>query len=119
MTAEGPTPFLAAQPTVKSEANKADSGKLPLDLLPPELLINVAQVLRHGAEKYDRYNWAKGMAWSRVYAAAQRHLLKWWTHHEADEDSGLSHLAHAACCLAFLLAYEDRRLGIDDRPLTI
>jgi hypothetical protein len=34
-----------------------------------------------------------------------------------DHESGRSHLAHAACCVLFLLAYERRKVGTDDRPV--
>ena len=97
------------------EATKFDEGKAPLDLLPPELLYATAQVLAFGAQKYEAYNWSKGMKWSRVYAALQRHLWTWWGGDNKDEETGYSHLWHAACCIAFLIAYEIRGTGEDDR----
>lgn len=56
------------------------------------------------------------MAWSRVYAAALRHLLAWWGGEDEDPETELSHLAHAACCVVFLVAYQGRGVGVDDRP---
>lgn len=97
------------------EGAKYDEGKVRLDLLPRELLIGTAKVLMFGAEKYDEYNWAKGMKWSRVYGAAQRHLTAWWAGENVDEETGYSHLWHASCCIAFLIAYEIRGVGEDDR----
>ena len=61
-------------------------------------------------------NWEKGMDWSRLYAAALRHLTAWWRGNDIDHESGLPHLAHALCCINFLLAYELRGMGRDDRP---
>lgn len=98
------------------EGTKADDGKVPLDLLAPEFLIGTARVLQFGAAKYDAYNWAKGMKWSRVFAAMMRHMWKWWAGQKTDEETGHSHLWHAACCLMFLIAYEERGTGTDDRP---
>lgn len=95
---------------------KLDSGKLPYDLLPPELLSAVSDVLRFGATKYAPRNWEKGMAWGRVFAALMRHMWAWWGGENTDKETGLSHLAHAGCCIAFLIAYEQRKVGNDDRP---
>lgn len=39
----------------------------------------------------------------RYFAAAMRHLWAWWTGEERDAETGESHLAHAACCVLFLL----------------
>ena len=98
------------------EFSKSDTGKARLDLLPPELMLGVSHVLAHGAEKYSARNWELGAEWGRYYAALQRHMLAWWSGEDNDEETGMSHLWHAGCCLAFLIAYEARNLGKDDRP---
>jgi len=94
---------------------KHDQGKPRMDLIPPELLTEVAKILTFGADKYDDRNWEKGMEWGRVYAALQRHLWAWWNKEDKDEETGESHLAHAACCISFLIAYEKRQVGEDTR----
>lgn len=98
-----------------TEGYKADSGKLPYDLIAPEALEELAKVLQFGANKYAPRNWEKGMAWSRVFAALQRHLWAWWKGDSKDPETGFSHLSHALCCLMFLSAYEARKVGQDDR----
>lgn len=98
-----------------SEGIKYDAGKPRMDLLPPELLFAVSNILEFGARKYAARNWEKGMAWGRVFGAAQRHLWAWWSGETKDPETGFSHLWHAACCLAFLVAYEMRGAGTDDR----
>lgn len=98
------------------EGVKFDDGKLPYELLAPEMLEDVSRVLQFGAAKYAPRNWEKGMAWGRVFGAAMRHLWAWWRGEEKDPETGFSHLAHAACCVMFLLAYERRKVGTDDRP---
>jgi len=103
----------------KTEGTKHDEGKVPLDLLAPEFLYGTAQVLAFGAQKYEAYNWAKGMKWSRVFAALMRHMWKWWSGEKLDPETGMSHLWHAGCCLMFLMAYEARGTGTDDRPETL
>ncbi len=100
-----------------SGAVKFDDDKLRMDLIPPELLTEVAKVLTFGAEKYSARNWEEGMDWGRVYAALQRHLNAWWSGDDKDDETGYSHLAHAACCIAFLITYESRGVGEDTRSL--
>ena len=95
---------------------KYDEGKLPYHLLPPELLAGITSVLQFGAEKYSERNWEMGMAWSRPFSALMRHMWAWWCGEKADPETGMSHLWHAGCCIAFLIAYEERQIGEDDRP---
>jgi hypothetical protein len=99
-----------------SEGRKDDAGKLPYQLLPSDAVEDILRVLRFGAEKYAERNWEKGMAWSRPFAAMMRHMWAWWRGEKADPETGISHLAHAGCCVLFLLSYELRKIGADDRP---
>ena len=87
---------------------KHDSEKTRLDLLPPVSLELVGQVLTHGAKKYSPQNWrhVEGWRW-RYTAAALRHLVAWMRGERADAESGLPHLAHALCCLMFLLELDE------------
>jgi hypothetical protein len=113
------------RPIPAGQATKFDRDKSRLDLIAPELLFALGHVLRFGAAKYAERNWEKGMQWGRVFGAANRHLWAWWggagptTHSflfgDLDSETGFSHLWHAACCVMFLLAYEERGSGTDDR----
>ena len=95
---------------------KFDDGKTMMELLPPEAIFGVASILTHGAKKYAARNWELGMDWSRPFGGALRHLWKWWAGERLDSDSGLPHLWHCACNIFFLIAYEERKVGKDDRP---
>ncbi len=101
--------------TIPPKGRKDDTGKPRMDLLPPELLWAVACVLTVGAKKYSDRNWEKGMSWGRIFGALQRHLWAWWHGEKKDPETGFSHLWHAGCCIAFLIAYEERNIGEDDR----
>lgn len=95
---------------------KYDDEKLPYHLLPSEYLEATAEVLKFGAKKYSARNWEAGMNWSRPFSALMRHMWAWWRGEEADPETGMSHLWHASCCIAFLVTYEQRKVGKDDRP---
>jgi len=103
----------------KNGGNKFDGGKPMVDLVPPEAILGMAEILTYGANKYEAHNWAKGMDWSRVYAALQRHLLAWQQGIDIDDESGMSHLHHAITNVAFLIAYSQRGTGNDDRYKTV
>ena len=96
-------------------ALKFDQDKLPLHLLSTEAMNQTAAVLAFGAQKYAAHNWRKGFAWSRPLAAAMRHITAFNAGEDKDPESGLSHLAHAACCIMFLLEFEKTHQELDDR----
>jgi hypothetical protein len=98
------------------EAVKYDTQKNRLELFPPKALEAISEILTFGSQKYDAWNWAKGMDWSRVYGALQRHLNAWYSGINLDPETNKSHLAHAACCLIFLIEYQRMDVGADDRP---
>ena len=93
--------------TKDTEGRKNDKDKNRLDLIEPQFIEAVGEVLTFGAKKYEPNNWQKVEdAEDRYYAAALRHLLAWRKGETIDEESGLSHLAHAATNMMFLLHFE-------------
>lgn len=97
-------------------AKKADTEKVRLEFLPVQPLLDVGEVLTYGAVKYGPRNWEKGLAWHRAYGATLRHLFAWWSGETYDPETGLNHLAHAACNILFLLEYSKTYQEGDDRP---
>ena len=96
---------------------KLDSGKPRYELAPPEALAGQVRILTLGAAKYTDRNWERGMEWSRVFGAVQRHLWAWYGGEDNDPETGESHMHHAACCVAFLQTYIERGTGTDDRSV--
>ena len=95
---------------------KDDECKPRFTLLPHDALAEIIDVLEHGAAKYGADNWKlEGADYQRYYDAAQRHLMAWWLGTDQDSGSGQHHLAHAACCIIYLLTYHKRGLGLDNR----
>ena len=107
---------------------KFDAGKTEWDLLPLGPVEEVVKVLMHGREKYGRDNWQLvDNPIRRYYAAAQRHLAAFRRarfdtrdpYDAIDAESHLHHLAHAACCILFLLWHERKELCQEDAAGTI
>lgn len=100
-----------------SEGRKYDGGKPQLYLLPPKSINEVGKVLTFGAEKYDPHNWRKvDDLQNRYTSAALRHIFAHIDGEDVDEETGLSHLAHAMCCLLFKL--EDQLIGESEEERT-
>lgn len=88
---------------IVTDGLKHDGGKPRLDLVPPEMIIAVGTVMTHGAEKYGEGSYRK-VEPKRYRSALMRHICKWLKNpHGKDEDSGLPHLWHVACNVAFLI----------------
>lgn len=94
---------------------KFDQGKPPLGLISRTALEQEAFVMAYGVKKYGEHQWRNGMNYSRLADAALRHLYAFLDGEDSDPETGLSHLAHVRCCAAFLLEYQGKKLGIDDR----
>ncbi len=82
---------------------KHDNGKPDLSHISLLLVEEVARVREFGAKKYSRGNWLKGFKYTRSIAAALRHIFAFSSGENLDPESGLSHIAHAVCCLEHLL----------------
>jgi len=106
----------------KIQALKFDGDKPRTDLVPISLIMGCARGLAHGARKYMANNWLLGFSFNRPYGALLRHLFAWWSGEDLDPDSGLPHLDHAICNLAFLKEYTDKKKRykrFDNRPFKI
>jgi len=86
----------------KQEA-KADAGKVEIDLVPTQIIRDIAEVRMYGNRKYgDPDNW-KTVELRRYVNALLRHTLAFVDDHESiDEESGIAHYKHMACNLAFI-----------------
>lgn len=101
---------------VETEVGKKfDQGKLRWSLLPLQSMREVVRALMFGANKYGDHNWKLLLqqdpkARERYYDALERHITDWWDGAEYDDESGLHHLAHAGCCVLFLLWWEREKV---------
>ncbi len=93
--------------TVNEMEYKADKGKPRLFLVPPSLIEAVGIVRTYGVQKYgEEQGWRKVEPW-RYRDALMRHLVAYMREPQGtDEESGLPHLWHVACNVAFLIELE-------------
>ena len=91
-----------------SQSAKADAGKDELILVPRRIIRDIAKIRMYGNRKYgDPENW-RTVAPERYRNAMFRHLLAYLDDPQGvDEESGLKHLWHLACNVAFLCEMED------------
>ena len=102
---------------VKSDpGDKFDNGKVRYDLIPPEPINELGRLYTVGAQKYDEWNWAKGIRYSRLYAALNRHLYAWWTGEEIDEEMSVNHLISVLWNTIALYEMAKAHPEMDDRP---
>lgn len=91
--------------------------RLDLSLFPTTARAYGALAMTEGDLKYGGYNYrTAGVKASVYYAAANRHMDKWFNGEWADEKTGVPHLASALACIGVLIdAIECEKLN-DDRP---
>lgn len=84
---------------------KQDAGKPKLSLCPLGIIEEISRVREFGNKKYPQESW-KEVDPGRYLDAALRHLYACADQHDLTsraEDSGLLHLSHAACNIAFMI----------------
>ena len=87
---------------------KYDEDKPKWSLLPFSAVGEVVKVLTYGANKYAPDNWKYvPNARTRYIDAAFRHIAAYVSGEKTDAEAGLNHLAHAICCLLFLVAFDN------------
>lgn len=93
---------------------KQDYGKAKLTLVPRRILWDIAAIREYGNNKYPEGgpdNW-KAVEANRYRDAAFRHFLGYLDDPlSIDTESGLPHLWHLACNIAFLCEMEDMYLS--------
>lgn len=91
----------------ETQKAKADAGKVRLCLVPRKIIWFIGKIREYGNKKYgDPENW-RNVDIQRYRDAAYRHWLAYLDDpHGVDKESGLPHLWHVACNIAFLCEME-------------
>lgn len=103
--------------TSLDRALRYNKEKPRVDLLPWDVLLELANHYRVGADKYAPRNWEKGLKWNEGTAASlTRHLAKWSMGEDIDPENGQHHDIAILWNAVALVAYRLRGVGEDDRP---
>lgn len=81
---------------------KHDQEKTQFHLVPNSYIEGTARVFMFGASKYGKWNWTKGLSYTRLIDAAWRHISAFRNGENKDPETGMNHLYHASCNLAML-----------------
>lgn len=97
---------------------KHDMGKPKISLVPPQILIDIAEVREFGNNKYgDSESWKK-VEMQRYVDALLRHLIAFVRDPNAvDDESGIKAYKHAACNMAFICEMmREKDISIKNTP---
>ena len=100
--------MLATPYPTEDQSAKADAGKPRPSLVPPELVLGVAEIRGYGNRKYGSSENYKKVEPERYIDALYRHLLAIIQRHDIaalDAESGLPHIWHLATNAAFLCEF--------------
>jgi len=75
-------------------------GKPRFDLIPPTALYRVAMHYGNGSKKYNPWNWAQGMEFSRFFSSMFRHMMQ-FALGDKDEDHLAAVVFNAMCIMHF------------------
>ena len=100
---------------MQDQTAKRDEGKPKLTLVPRQIIFDIAEVREYGNRKYgDPENW-RTVEKERYKDAAFRHFMAYLDDpNGVDAESGISHLKHLACNIAFLCEMEKEREAHND-----
>jgi hypothetical protein len=104
---------------------RLNAGKNRIELLPPEWIWALADVMTQGSKKYPARNWEKGMDWSSMIGCMHRHLAKFQAGQRYDGPkfdkaagtTGCHELAMVAWNALALMVYDIRNVGNNDLPI--
>ena len=100
--------YICKKVKVDDQTVKADAGKPKLTLVPQQIIFDIAKVREYGLKKYGTSESWKDVDIQRYRDALYRHLLAYLKDPQGvDEESGLTHLSHLACNVAFLCEMEN------------
>lgn len=103
--------------TILNPKDRVGVAKIPFNLIPNQVLGEVALAMLEGSRKYGAYNFRRAGVRATIYFdALDRHIKALIEGQDIDEDSGLSHIAKAIACLVVLRDSQLNGNWIDDRP---
>ena len=99
----------------EKEGKRFNKGKAKWSLVPQSALLPMVNVLEFGAQKYDAFNWQKGLSITEICESLKRHLDSFMEGEDNDPESTLSHIGHIQCNAMFLSWMMANKPDKDDR----
>lgn len=90
--------------------------KSRVDLIIPDFLLEMWDILRLWAEKYRENSW-QWIPIKEHYWAALRHLFKFFLWEKNDQETWKSHLVHAACNIMFMFHNSKENLSFKHKRI--
>ena len=100
---------------VKKLADRYNGGKLQWGLVHWKSLEPLVKVLMYGQQKYDSWNWAKGLSYTALTESLLRHTFSFLHGEDDDPESKISHVGHILANSMFLSYMFLFRKDLDDR----
>lgn len=97
------------------QALRYNTGKRQWSLVDFKSLESMVEVLEFGAEKYEKWNWTKGMPVTQVSESLLRHMFAFLSGQDKDPDSDCDHLGHIMANAMFLSYIMREKSQYDDR----
>ena len=108
---------LNSEVRITSETGGAKGQKLArFDLLPWDVLWQLAEHYGRGALKYEDRNWERGYPFSLSIAALGRHFAQFCSGEDVDSETGSHHMLAVMFHAAALIRNADAHPDMDDRP---
>lgn len=89
-----------------------------LSLIPPMPLLEMARAFHAGAQKYEDFGYMKAPNLGKYVDAMLRHVVAFMAGEDVDPETGIHHLAHAACNAFILQVLQAEGEATDDRYAT-
>ena len=100
----------------KKHAKHFDSGKPELDQIPYSAIVECSKAFTFGKNKYGKFNFRRGMPYSKLINSALRHIYKFNESEDFDDESiTVTHIGHAMANLAMLVYVYQNMPELDDR----
>ena len=104
---------------MSEQALRYNTGKRRWTLVDFKSLESMVEVLEYGENKYDKWNWCKGMPVSAVSESLLRHMFAFLDGEDKDPESGIDHLGHIMSNAMFLSYIMREKSQYDDRSREI
>lgn len=113
----GADPYAAqrAEQEAAGRGLRFNAGKPRVDLLPPDAIMGLANLMTVNELKYPDRNWERGMPLSDVLASLERHTLALKAGEDVDPTDGQLHALKIMWNGMALACYHMRGIGTDDR----